>query len=325
MLRRILVASGQCATGSRALVTRFRPTSRRTYATDTDSGIANPAAYCKDLVRKHDYESFLTSPFYPKAKQDAYFAIKAFAVELATVQENVSNSMIGQMRMQFWKDAIKDIGTGKSPKHPIALALLRASETANLPAYHFKRIIDARTAELETPSHLTIETLTSHAESTSSTVLYLLLSLLSLPSSALSHAASHLGVAQSFTTLLRALPYHATKGRMVIPAEITAKHGVNQEEVFRRGPGAEGLEDAVFEFATIANDHLITAREMFNQEGMNGLIPDAALPIFLSGVPTASYLSRLEKANFNAFEPQLQVRDWKIPFKIWSGYYKKKF
>ena len=71
---------------------------------------------------------------------------------------------------------------------------------------------------------------------------------------------------------------------MVIPAEITAKHGVNQQDVFRRGPGADGLEDAVFEFATIAHDHLITAREMLNGEDMNGLVPTAAMPIFLSGV-----------------------------------------
>ncbi|KAH6912698.1 isoprenoid synthase domain-containing protein [Coprinopsis sp. MPI-PUGE-AT-0042] len=325
MISRHIERTGRIFLQAGPLVTRHCRRSTRAFATDADSGIANPAAYCKDLVRKHDYESFLVSPFYPKAKQDAYFAIKAFAVELATIQDHVSNPMIGKMRMQFWKDAVKDISAGRSPKHPIALALLRASESANLPAYHFKRIIDARATELETPSHLTIDTLTSHAESTSSTVLYLLLSLFSLPSSALSHAASHLGVAQTFATLLRALPYHATKGRIVIPAEITARHGVNQQDVFRRGPGAEGLEDAAFEFATIANDHMITARDMFKQEGMDGTIPQAAMPIFLSGVPTASYLSRLEKSNFDAFDRQLQLRDWKLPWQIWRSYYKKMF
>lgn len=139
-------------------------------------------------------------------------------------------------------------------------------------------------AELHTPSHLTIDSLTSHAESTSSTVLYLLLSLLSASSSALSHAASHLGAAQTISTLLRALPYYAKKGEMIIPAEITAKHGVKQEEVFRRGPEAHGIEEAVFEFATLANDHLTTARDMLKEEGMGGLVPARATPVFLSGV-----------------------------------------
>lgn len=141
-----------------------------------------------------------------------------------------------------------------------------------------------------------MESLTAHAESTTSTYLYLLLSMLNLSaSSTFSHAASHLGVAQCLHILLRALPYHASKGRMVIPAEITARHGVRQEDVFRRGGNADGISDAVFEFATVANDNLLTAREMFKQAGAGGggeegdggkggRVPRRAMPVFLYGV-----------------------------------------
>lgn len=124
-----------------------------------------------------------------------------------------------------------------------------------------------------------MESITSHAESTASSFLYLLLSLLNLPSATLSHAASHVGKAQSFTTLLRAFPFHASKGTIVIPAEITAKHGVNQQEVLTKGESSKALEDAVFEFATIANDHLLTARSML-QEG----VPVEAMPVFAAAV-----------------------------------------
>jgi NADH dehydrogenase [ubiquinone] 1 alpha subcomplex assembly factor 6 len=71
---------------------------------------------------------------------------------------------------------------------------------------------------------------------------------------------------------------------MIIPVEITAKHGVSQEDVFRRGPQAAGIEDAVFEFATIGNDHLLTARDMFKDEVMGGRVPTRAMPVFLAGV-----------------------------------------
>ena len=128
---------------------------------------------------------------------------------------------------------------------------------------------------------MTLDSLTSHAESTSSTFLYLQLSLLSLSaSSSLSHAASHLGVAQGITTLLRALPYHASQGRMVIPAEITARHGVSQEEVFRRGGQAKGIDDAVFEFATAANDNLQTCMQILKSER----VPGRAKAVFLNAV-----------------------------------------
>jgi len=241
------------------------------------------------------------------------------------VQDHVSNQTIGRMRMQFWRDAIKGISDGRPPRHPIALALYAASQSAHLPAYHLKRIVDARDAELYTPTHVTTESLIAHAESTSSSMFYLLLSLFDLHSSIFSHAASHLGSAQTLATLLRALPFHAKNGRIVIPAEITAKHGVTQEDMFRHGPQAVGIEDAVFEFATIANDHLLTARDMFKEEGLGGKVPVRAMPVFLAGVPVSSFLGRLEEANFDAFNPSLQLRDWRLPWQIWRGYYKRQF
>lgn len=56
--------------------------SRRRTHTDiaTNLGLADPAAYCKDFVRKNDYESYLISKFYPPELQNGYFAIKAFSV-----------------------------------------------------------------------------------------------------------------------------------------------------------------------------------------------------------------------------------------------------
>ncbi|KAH0831935.1 isoprenoid synthase domain-containing protein [Lanmaoa asiatica] len=185
---------------------------------------------------------------------------------------------------------------------------------------------------------MTVESMTSHAESTASTFLYLLLSLLNLPSATLSHAASHLGVAQSFTTLLRAFPFHASKGMMVIPAEITAKHGVNQQEVLGKGETSKGLADAVFEFATIANDNLLTARGMFLETG--GKVPGEAMPVFAAAVgrilcddgctdgvqiPVVCILGRLEEVNFDVYDDRLQVRDWKLAWRVWRGYYKRTF
>lgn len=185
-------------------------------------------------------------------------------------------------------------------------------------------------------SHLTVESMTAHAESTASTFLYLLLALLNLPSATLSHAASHLGVAQSFTTLLRAFPFHASKGTMVIPAEITASHGVNQQEVLTKGQSSKALEDAVFEFATIANDNLLTARSMFGDTG----VPPEAMPVFASAVsrtvcggecadcvqiPVAYILGRLEEVNFDVYDSRLQVRDWKLAWRVWRSYYNRTF
>ncbi|KAG1785965.1 isoprenoid synthase domain-containing protein [Suillus plorans] len=289
----------------------------------SETGSFNPAEYCKDLVRKHDYEGYLTSQLYPKRFQGGYLALRAFYIELATVREAVSQTTLGQARLMFWRDAMKDIYNDKPPRHPIALAMYEATRDNHLSLYHFNRIIEAREQELHNQTHLTLESMTSHAESTSSTFLYLLLEMLKLPSSTLAHAASHLGVAQSLTTLIRALPFHASKGVMVIPAEITAKHNVNQQEIFSKGKSSHGLEDAVFELATVANDHLLTARDMFKESG--GRVPPDAMPVFSAAIPVVSILSTLESVNFNVFNPSLQIRDWRLAWQVWRSYYKRTF
>ena len=45
-----------------------------------------------------------------------------------------------------------------------------------------------------------------------------------------------------------------------------------KQEVFRRGPEAHTIEEAVFEFATLAIDHLVKARDMLKEEGVGGLV-----------------------------------------------------
>ncbi|KAJ7863118.1 isoprenoid synthase domain-containing protein [Mycena olivaceomarginata] len=285
----------------------------------------DPAAYCRELVRKHDYESFLISKFWRTGEQqDGYFAIKAFSTELAMVQDNVSLPTIGAVRMQFWRDAVRDIYAGNPPRHPVALALHRATRSASLPAYHLKRIIDARDEELRTNSYPTSDALVAHAESVSSSVLYLLLALRGLGGAEdLAHAASHLGTAQTLATLLWSLPHHADQRRLPIPLDLCARHQVKQEDVFRYGGSAEGVDAAVYDFAVLANDHMLTAREVF--KGTGGKVPVGAMPVFLAGVPVASFLAQLERVNFDAFAPSLAMRDWRLSWRIWTGYYRREF
>ncbi|KAI9454819.1 isoprenoid synthase domain-containing protein [Boletus coccyginus] len=290
----------------------WHATTVRNVSASAIAGTSSPTEYCKHLVRKHDYEGYLVSQLYPRQHQSAFYALRAFYIELSMIREAVSQTALGQARLVFWRDAVKDVFANKPPRHPIALGLHEATQRSRLAPYHFQRIIDAREQELHAQSHLTVESMTSHAESTASTFLYLLLSLLNLPSC---HA--------SLATLLRAFPFHASKGTVVIPAEITAKHGVNQQDVLIKGGSSKPLEDAVFELATIANDNLLTARNMFRE--MGGKVPQEAMPVFAAAIPVRSILGRLEGANFDVYDSRLQVRDWKLAWQVWRGYYKRTF
>jgi len=42
-------------------------------------------------------------------------------------------------------------------------------------------------------------------------------------------------------------------------------------------------------------------------------------------VPVALFLERLEEENFDAFSPWAQVRDWKLPWRIWRSFHQRTF
>src|SRR6266702_2188966 len=116
------------ATNPRRLVVASRISTPRNVRAASTSQIRvdEHHAYCKDFVQKHDYDAYLVSHLYPADNRKGYFAIKAFYVctegpesmtclmtpkqdELATVQDNVSGPILGEMRMQFWRDAVKSL------------------------------------------------------------------------------------------------------------------------------------------------------------------------------------------------------------------------
>lgn len=55
---------------------------RKTFSTSATRNAQpeDPTMYCRQLVLKQDYDSYLSSYFYPRHLQDAYFALRAFNV-----------------------------------------------------------------------------------------------------------------------------------------------------------------------------------------------------------------------------------------------------
>ncbi|KAI7863473.1 isoprenoid synthase domain-containing protein [Spinellus fusiger] len=214
--------------------------------------------------------------------------------------------------MQFWKDTIDSIFKGNPPQQPIALALAESLKHTQMSSMWFKRIITERTTNLEDHQFMTLQEIESYSENTASSLLYLQLESLGIRNVQADHAISHIGKMMGITTFLRSFVFHLSRKRCVLPAEITAKYNLSQEEMFRQGH-VQGIEDAIFEMATAANDQLLTARSMLPS------VPREAFPVLLCAIPHVRYLEALERVNFNIFEPTLQKKDWKLPLVLWNA------
>ena len=81
----------------------------RNYNANDQSRSISSSSYCMDLVKRRDYEHYLTTLLLPDKIRPMGFALRALNVEISCIRDNVSEQSIGAMRLQFWKDSINDI------------------------------------------------------------------------------------------------------------------------------------------------------------------------------------------------------------------------
>ncbi len=74
---------------------------------------------CARLLRRYDYDRFLTGLFAPAGRREALYAVYAFNLEIARTREAVSEPMLGQIRLQWWREAIEEIYAGRVRRHEV--------------------------------------------------------------------------------------------------------------------------------------------------------------------------------------------------------------
>ena len=95
-------------------------------------------SYCASEVRRHDADRFLTTLFAPKGHREDLFALYAFNLEISKTREVVSETMLGAIRLQWWREAIEAIYTNAElRKHAVVEALAETVTRRGLTREHF--------------------------------------------------------------------------------------------------------------------------------------------------------------------------------------------
>lgn len=100
-----------------------------------------------DLVRRVDPDRWLTTRFIadPAARADV-IALYGLNYELARVAGGVSNALMGEIRITWWREAMEEVAAGKTPrKHPNVEALAASGFDPNALA----ALADARFTDLD--------------------------------------------------------------------------------------------------------------------------------------------------------------------------------
>lgn len=210
---------------------------------------------CTVIARRHDRERYLACLYAPARARDALFAVLAANHEIAKTAEVVSEPGIGQIRLQWWREAFDGIEAGAPRSHEVVLPLAEAVAGRGLRLERLRRIIDAREADLEGEPPADLEALVRYAASTAGELHAVMAELLHCDT----EAAVAVGTGWALIGLMRALPVLVAAGRAPMPEALLQEIGISHQKIKDMG-GNVRLGGAVAPVVGRARAHLAAAR-----------------------------------------------------------------
>jgi phytoene synthase len=250
--------------------------------------------HCAELVRTHDFVRYASTLFLPAAARRALLALYAFNVEICRVPSQVSQPLPGEIRLQWWRDALSGQGQGGVEGNPVAAELLLAIGSYRLPVERLSRLIEEHQFDLYNDPMPTMAALEGYHNDTSSALFSLAAGVMGPPSSEVEHLARHAGLAQGIAQVMASLPLDASQRRLFVPQQVLARHGCDLEDVFA-GKQTPSLRQALNDVLSDACSHLETAYAL-----LGSVAPDVR-PAFLSLAQVRRDLAVLMRADNDPF------------------------
>jgi phytoene synthase len=264
--------------------------------------------HCAALVRERDRERYLATLFAPADKRPHLFALYAFDLEIAHVPDAVRDPMAGEIRFQWWREAL----TGEREEaraNPVSAALLDTLKQNMLSPERLIELIDARQFDLLGRPMVAREKLNEYLDATAGSVIELAARILDSAWKS-QEVARDTGRSVGIARLLRNFAFDVAKGRLLVPLDLLAAHEVHTASVLG-GENSEGLRAALTDLRFQAVQCLESARK--------GPITALVLPAFLPAALTPLYLARIGKSGYDPFRTDLSVSSLRTQFALWRA------
>jgi phytoene synthase len=240
-------------------------------------------AHCEALVRAADKDRFVATLFAPTGNRAHLFALYAFNLEIARVAEVAQAPLAGEIRLQWWYDALTGAGHGEVTGHPVANALLDTLDRCRLSAQPLLDLIEARRSDLYQEPIATSAEFDSYVRRTSSGLFATAARIVAWNGLELADAADAAGLAYGTTTLLAVAPLHASCGHVYVPSEVLDRHGAGAADLLT-GRATPALTAALAELTARAEQHFDVFLKLAAQlpsDARPALLPVAIVPLML--------------------------------------------
>jgi phytoene synthase len=275
-----------------------------------DRHIPQAYAHCAALVREADKDRYLANLLIPEPARTHAFALHAFNAEIAAIRDRTREPLAGEIRLQWWRDALSGTAAGDAERNPVAAALIDTVERRHLPRDLLVALVDARRFDVYDEGMQSIAALEAYLRSTSSSLFILLARLLDDRSSPAASEAA--GIAHGMTGLLRAFPIHAARGQIYLPADLLAQTGTHSEDI-RAGTDSPALRATLSAMRGWASSRLSDAEKELVT------VSAAARPAYLPLALARGYLSLMERPDYAPFTTPVELPQWRRQWTLWRA------
>ena len=206
-------------------------------------------AACAERVEQGDPDRFLAAMTAPSQARARLFPLYAFNLEVARAPWVSAEPMIGQMRLQFWRDTLEEIGQGAPARaHEVAEPLTEVlRETGVAPAL-LDAVVGARWADLERAPMVEAGPLRDYLAGTAGNLMWASVQVLG-GGADVEAPARAVGLAQGLAAWLMAVPELEARGWQALPQDIEgllseAISGLRSARKHRFGPAVPALRAA---------------------------------------------------------------------------------
>lgn len=252
-------------------------------------------SYCGELVRSSDHDRYLAALFAPETARGHLFTLSAFNLEIARIHEQVSEPLLGEIRLQWWREGIEAIYAQQPVRsHPVLQALQQAIEQCALPRQPFDALIDAHGGQFASPQTDSLQELEGFADATAGGLMRLAVAVLGVGDGVSDDAVRHTALAAGLTGLLRNVGFHAAQRRIMLPRDMMQAEGLTEDAIFSARMGPQ-LRTVMAALSARAREHLEAARNNFPPPSRQ------ILPALLPAALTKPYLARIAHPDYDAF------------------------
>lgn len=274
---------------------------------------ADDNAVCLETVRVHDRDRYLASLLIPEPYRAAVVVLYAFNAEIARVRDVVSEPIPGEIRLQWWRDAISDKTGGDAPANPVLRALLSVIDHHDLNRETFDKMLLARAFDLYNDPMPSMTDLEGYAGETSSLLFQLAAFVCGeKPSRHLADACGHAGVAYALTGLMRNIGRHAGRGQLYLPADILQQCDAKSQQILN-GEMHDSLGEVIAIMLLHIKDHLHKARSAGHE------LSRETQSVFLPLALIKPYLKKIEKPGFNPFTDPVTISQLRAQWTLWRA------